>query len=68
MQQLDEWLAKSEHRYVTIVAKRGKWSCRLLEPCMYPDLEPGRPYLCAKFGEGATMEEAVTKALEAKPE
>jgi hypothetical protein len=51
MQKLDEWLARSEHHNATIIANRGQWSCRLLGPYVYPDLEP----------------EAVTKALEAKP-
>jgi hypothetical protein len=67
MQSLDEWLARSEHHYATIIANRGKWSCRLLEPAVYPDLEPGRHYMFARVGEGASLEEAVTKALEAKP-
>ena len=67
MQSLDAWLAKSEHHYATIIANRGRWSCRLLEPCVYPDLEPGRPYMFARVGEGATLEEAVKNALEAKP-
>jgi hypothetical protein len=43
------------------------WSCSLLEPAVYPDLEPGRHYMFARVGEGATLEEAVTKALEIKP-